>query len=67
VRDRFKHAYGRTLNWQPLEGRKACRIADDRPNSPIEMVDEWENYITWLFEAGSRTREAVRAVGGLDA
>jgi hypothetical protein len=65
MRQRFEEAYGRPLDWQPLEGKKACRIADDRPNSPVDDADEWENYITWLFDAGSRMRRAVRAVGGL--
>lgn len=65
LRDRFEHAYGRTLDWQPLEGKKACRVAEDRPDSPIENTDEWETYIDWLFDAGIRMRRAVQTVGGL--
>ncbi|MEV4536234.1 DUF4268 domain-containing protein [Asanoa sp. NPDC049518] len=65
VRPQFEDAYGQPLSWQPLEGKKACRIADDRPNSPIEDTDSWEDYISWLFDAGSRIRHALRTIGGL--
>jgi Domain of unknown function (DUF4268) len=64
LRDRFEHAFGRALDWQLPERRKACRVAEDRPDRPIENVDEWEAYIDWLFDAGARMRRAVQTVGG---
>lgn len=27
-RDEMKSAYGASLSWEPLEGKRACRIAD---------------------------------------
>jgi hypothetical protein len=65
MRDHFENSYGRRLDWQPMEGKKACRVADDRQHSHVEATDEWESYISWLFDASTRMRRALRAVGGL--
>jgi predicted nucleotide-binding protein len=65
-RDVLEKAYGMQLTFEPLIGRKGCRIADYRPGD-IDQFDEWQIYIDWFYSTQSRLRNAVVAAGGLRA
>jgi hypothetical protein len=56
-------AYGGRLEFEPLEGKRASRIADYRPGS-IEDNDTWPSYIDWFVDSQVRLRAAVEAVRG---
>lgn len=58
-RDRIESTYGAQLDWQPLPGKRACRIADHRPDADVGRIDEHEAYIDWFFDTGTRLREAL--------
>ncbi len=57
----FETAYGRTLSWEPLENRRASRIADHR-DGMIEITEEYSDYFEWLVETGDRMRRALAAI-----
>lgn len=59
----FEAAYGRSLSWDAIEGRKACRIFEARDGN-VQLEDEHETYINFFVDAGERMRRAIEAVGG---
>lgn len=59
----FEAAYGRQLEWDPLEGRKACRISESA-DGDVQNESEHEEYIEFFMDAGERFRRAISAVGG---
>jgi hypothetical protein len=60
-REAFEAAYGRELQWERLDDKKASRIADYRPGDVATDV-EHDAYIEWLIDAGDRLRKAMAAV-----
>jgi Domain of unknown function (DUF4268) len=62
-REEFETAYGRQLEWDPLEGKKACRVADNAEGD-VEDEAEHEKYIEFFMDAGERFRKAIAAVDG---
>lgn len=62
--DRFEASYGGALDWQELEGRRACRIADYLPDASIEDRDHWDGCLAWLVDRHGRLRTALDALGG---
>lgn len=54
-------AYGEPLEFEPIEGKRACRIASYRPGS-ILKEDEWDSYIEWFLDRGARLRAALSTV-----
>jgi hypothetical protein len=54
-------AYGRPLTWEPLLGRRACRIADYRDGA-ITRLSEHDAYMGFFLDAGERMRNALAAV-----
>ena len=60
----FESIVGAEVDWQELEGRKACRVAVYRPNSSIAQRDEWSSYIDWFLETQERIRRGWHAVAG---
>jgi hypothetical protein len=62
-RDEFEAAYGRQLEWDPLEGRKACRISEPAEGDVLNEA-EHEKYIEFFIDAGERFRKAISAVNG---
>ena len=62
-RDEFEAAYGRQLEWDPIEGRKACRISESSEGDVQNEVEQ-EKYIGFFIDAGERFRKAISAVGG---
>jgi hypothetical protein len=57
-------AYRKALSFEPLMGKKACRIADRRLGA-IEQTEEWDEYIEWFIDAQTRLRKAIAAIGGV--
>jgi len=57
----FEKAYDRNLSWEPLENRRASRVADHR-DGMIEATEEYSDYFNWLMETGDRMRRALAAV-----
>lgn len=57
----FETAYGRNLSWEPLESRRASRIADHR-DGMIESTEEYTDYFAWLIETGDHMRRALAAI-----
>ena len=52
-------AYGGPLSWEPLEGKKASRIATYRDEA-IERREQWPEYQQWLLENLGRLRQAIQ-------
>jgi len=65
VRDEFEDAYGAALEWQPMAGRKAARIAEYLPGADVAREKDWQNYLDWLVDRQHRLRQAVEMVGGV--
>ena len=53
--------YGRPLNWEPLPGKRACRIAEYR-DGLITRLGEHDAYMNFFLDAGERMRKALAAV-----
>lgn len=58
----LESAYGLELDFQRLEGRRACRIAD---HGVGDVADEerHDEFIDWFFDRGQRLRQALATVG----
>ena len=56
----IESSYGGPLEWEPIEGKRACRIADYGEGS-VENTDQHDAYIDWLFDRGVRLRQAIAA------
>jgi hypothetical protein len=54
------------LSFEPLAGRKGCRIAEYHAGD-IADRDRWNEYIDWFIDAQLRLRQAVAEVGGMSA
>jgi Domain of unknown function (DUF4268) len=61
--EEFEAAYGRRLEWDQLDGRKACRISEPAEGD-IRNDAEHEKYIEFFIDAGERFRKAISAVNG---
>ncbi len=60
-RQAFETAYGRAVEWEALEGRRACRVAEYTPGD-ITQADRYEEFSAWFMDSGERLRRAVAAV-----
>jgi len=65
VRDEIEDAYGATLDWQAMPGRKATRIAEYLPGADVAREQDWPGYLDWLIDRQGRLRRAVEMVGGV--
>jgi hypothetical protein len=56
--EELETAYGRRLDFQPLPGKRGCRIAD---HAWGDVLDEnhWNEFIVWFLDAGARLRRAL--------
>lgn len=61
-RSEFEAIVGPGVEWQELEGRKACRVAVYRPDSSIAQRDQWNTYIDWFLDTQDRIRRGWQAV-----
>ncbi|MDH6462761.1 hypothetical protein M2302_002942 [Micromonospora sp. A200] len=64
AQSKIEPAYPAPLSFEPLTGRKGCRIAEYREGD-IGNTDEWDDYVEWFIAAQLRLRQAVAAAGGL--
>ena len=60
-KDALEAAYGGPLTWEPLPGRRACRIAEYRTGA-ITRQDEHHAYMNFFLDASQRMRTALAAV-----
>lgn len=58
----FEAAYGRPLDWDPIEGKKACRISETTNGDVLNQQDH-DRYIQFFLDGADRFREAIAAVG----
>lgn len=54
-------AYRGDLSWEELPDRRASRIADYAPGD-VGNADDFDHYIDWFFDTGSRLRSAIASV-----
>ncbi|MGB2756598.1 MAG: DUF4268 domain-containing protein [Acidimicrobiia bacterium] len=51
-------AFGEPLSWEPLPGKKACRIAAYTSGDVLNEA-EYEQYIDWFFDISARLRSSL--------
>jgi len=59
-KDEIEAAYGGPLVWEELPARRACRIAD-YGDGEVSNGDQFDAYIDWFFDTGTRLRSALGA------
>jgi len=64
-RRELEAAYGSSLDWQDMPGRKATRVAEYLPDADVAVREEWDTYLEWLLDRQARLRGALAAVGGV--
>ena len=60
--DLFVATYGRSVSFEGLPGKRACKIAEYRESSNVSDSDRYDEFIDWFFDAGPRLRTALQAV-----
>jgi Domain of unknown function (DUF4268) len=60
MKDEIEASYGAALVWEDLPGKQACRIAD-YGQGDVSNGDQFDEYIDWFFDTGTRLRTAVGA------
>ena len=60
--DQVEAAYGRPFFWEELPNRRACRIADYKDGCKVTEEERYDEYIDWFLDAGTRLRNALKAV-----
>jgi hypothetical protein len=65
-REAFEAAYGRTLEWQDLPEKKACRVVEYLPDVAIEDHQDWTDHLEWLTDRHARLRSALLELGGVN-
>lgn len=59
-KDLLEAEYGRPLQFEALEGKIACRIAEYKEGA-VEVVDDHDEFVAWFIDAGDRLRRALAA------
>jgi hypothetical protein len=59
-KDEIERAYGATLEWQPLEGRRACRIRQRFANGGYRDEEAWPQIQDALIDAMIRLEKALK-------
>jgi len=54
--------YGRPLSWEPLEGKRACRVADYKDGCSVLDTARHDEFIEWFLDAGVRMRRTLKLV-----
>lgn len=60
-KEAMEAAYGRPLTWEPLPGRRSCKITEYR-DGLITRQDEHDAYMDFFLDAGQRMRKALKAI-----
>ncbi len=58
-KDGLEAALGESLEWEPLEGKRACRIATYRPGNVEDPPEVREGHLRWAIDRLLRLREVV--------
>lgn len=61
-REIIEAAYGQELEFDPIDGKRACRIATYCDDGAVDDEDHWPDYLDWFLDAGERMRRALAAV-----
>ena len=56
-------AFGGPLSWEPLEGRRGCRVAA-YGTGDVADVEAHDAYIDWFIDTGTRMRAALEPYAG---
>jgi hypothetical protein len=60
IRDLLENSIGSELDWEALDGKKACRISLYGPaDSDVEDKENWAQYALWFLDAFGKMRGAV--------
>ncbi|MDG4803567.1 DUF4268 domain-containing protein [Micromonospora sp. WMMD980] len=62
-RETIEGTYGGPLRFDPLIGKKGCRIADYRTGQ-IGLTEDWQEYVEWFIACQTRLRTAMTNVFG---
>lgn len=57
-RDAIEEAFGGSLTWEPLPGKRACRIAVYREGDVLH-IDQHDEYVDWFLDTNARLRTAL--------
>lgn len=59
-RTEIERAFGDELDWQQLEGKRACRIAYELAGHGYRDVEQWESTAGLMIDAMTRFSDSVR-------
>ena len=58
-KDTIEQAFGQSLEWQPLEGKKACRIQCEKAITQGFSEENWQEMQNWLCEHIIKLEKAI--------
>lgn len=62
----FELAAGCAVEWEPLDGRKSCRVSCySQEFTDVIVRDQWPAMLEWLLDRQMRLRRALEALGGV--
>jgi len=64
LKESLEKSFGKPLDWDELQGRKACRISYSI-EADINDRDNWESSVQWLVKNVGDLRSAIESHGGL--
>ena len=63
-KDGIEAAFGHPLEWEALDGKKACRIAYTQPGN-VDDEANWAEHATWFVTHAGKLRDAFESQGGI--
>jgi hypothetical protein len=61
-REQIELAYGRSLAWEELPSRRACRVADYKDDCNVSEEERHGEFVEWFLDAGTRLRRALAGI-----
>lgn len=58
-KEEIERDFGGPLEWEPLEGRKACRIKAEAPGNIFDR-EHWDSMVSFMVDAMCRLEQAVK-------
>lgn len=58
-RDEIENAFGDTLEWEPLEERRACRIKAEQAGNVFER-DQWDAMVNFMVDVMCRLERSIK-------
>ncbi|SDP11334.1 protein of unknown function [Klenkia soli] len=62
----FETAFGGRLVWDPLPGKKACRVEAPQITGEVDDTERWPEFLDWMVDTQSRLRSALVSIGGVN-